>query len=85
MQIPSRWPSDICVVSEGCSNPYQVFLQVDAAQEAESLKARQTGDSVRRQVENLQTLEVRQPFNGLQLVPTLDTDRREDVFKAART
>lgn len=69
----------------GLSEQYQVFLQVDATQEAEIPKAGQTFDSVRRQVENLQTLEVLQPFNRLQLVPALDTDRKEDAFKAART
>lgn len=51
--------------SEGLSDQYQVFLQVDVAQEAETLKAIQAGDSVGRQVENLQTLEVLQPFNRL--------------------
>lgn len=41
-----RWQADTCVVSEGRSHQYQVFLQVDAAQEAESLEAGETGDSV---------------------------------------
>lgn len=57
--------ADICVVSEGLSDQYQVFLQVDAAQEAEILKARQTADSIWRHVENLQTPKVLQPFNHL--------------------
>lgn len=38
--------ADICVVTKGLLDQYQVFLQVDAAQEAEILKARQTADSI---------------------------------------
>lgn len=38
-------------------------------------------DSVQRQVENLQTLQILQPFNRLQMVPPLDTERKEDPFK----
>lgn len=75
----------MCVVSEGLSDEYQVFLQVDAAQKAEILKARQTADSIGRHVQNLETSEVLQPFNHLQPVPTLDAERKEDVFKSART
>lgn len=51
----------------------------------ESLEAREPGDSVQRQVESLQTLQVLQPFSLRQLVPPLDEDRKEDTFKKART
>lgn len=77
--------ADICAVSEGLPDQYQVSLQVDAAQEAEILKARQTADFITRQVKNLQIPKVLQPFNHLQPVPTLDSERKEDTFKAART
>ena len=51
----------------------------------EILEARKTIDAVQRQVENLQTLQILQPFNPLQLVPPLGTDRKEDTFKEAST
>lgn len=57
--------ADVCVVAGRLSGQYQVLLQVDAAQEGEILKARQTVDSVGREVENPQTLEGLQPFNHL--------------------
>ncbi len=41
----------------------------------EILEARKTGDAVQRQVEDLQTLQILQPLDPLQLVPPLDTDR----------
>lgn len=67
------------------SDQYQVFLQVDGAQEVKILEARKTVDPVQRQVENLQTLEILQPFNRLQLVLPLDADRKEGTFKEAST
>lgn len=85
VQVSWMLQADICVVSEGLSNEYQVFLEVDAAQKAEILKARQTADSIGRYVENLETFKVLQPFNHLQPVPTLDAERKEDVFKSTRT
>lgn len=45
------------------------------------LEARETLDAVQRQVDNLQTLQILQPFNLHQLVPPLDADRKEDIFK----
>lgn len=51
----------------------------------EILEARKTLDAVQRQVKNLQTLQILQPLNPLQLVPPLDTDREEDIFKEATT
>lgn len=42
----------------------------------EILEARQTADAVQRQVKNLQTLQILQPFNPLQLVLPLDADRK---------
>lgn len=49
----------------------------------EILEARKTVNSVQRQVENLQTLQILQPFNLLQPVPPLEADRKEDTFKEA--
>lgn len=45
VQISWMLQADIYLVCEGLSDQYQVFLQVDAAQEAEILQARQTADS----------------------------------------
>lgn len=50
----------------------------------EILEARETVNSVQRQVKNLQTLQIFQPFNLLQLVPPLEADRKEDALKEAR-
>lgn len=72
--------SCVCVIDfffflKVLSDQYLVFLQVDGAQEVKILKAGQTADFVQRQVENLQIVQILQPFNLLQLVPPLDTDR----------
>lgn len=57
------------------SDQYQVFLQIDGVQEVEILETSKTFDAVQGQVENLQPLQILQPFDPLQLVPPLDTDR----------
>lgn len=57
----------------------------------EILEARKTGDAVQRQIKNLQTLQILRPFDPLQLVPPLDTDRTHlkrqvrDIHEYART
>lgn len=50
---------------------YQVCLQVEGAQQLETLEAGHADDPVGGQVEDLQTLLIVQPFNLLQLVPLL--------------
>lgn len=62
---------------------YHVFLQIDGAQQVEIEEPRQAGDVVQRQVKNLQTLQILQPFNPLQLVSPLDTEQKENTFKEA--
>lgn len=47
----------------------------------EILEARQASDAVHRQVKNLQPRQTLQPFNRLQLVSPLDTERVEDTFE----
>lgn len=53
------------------SDLYQVFFQVEGAQQLEALEARHADDSVEGQVKDLQTLLSVQPFDLLQLVPPL--------------
>lgn len=50
---------------------YQVFLQVEGAQQLDTLEAGHADDPVGGQVEDLQTLLIAQPFDLLQLVPPL--------------
>lgn len=60
---------------------YQVFLQVEGAQQLETVEAGHADDPVGGQVEDLQTLLIAQPFNLLQLVPPL----RGRTERATRT
>lgn len=68
---------------------YQVFLQVEGAQQTEVLETSEAPDAIQRQIKRLQTPQILQAFNLLQTVsPLSKVTRREiqhDTNTCART
>lgn len=70
-KITSKEPADL----------YQVFLQVEGAQQLETLEARHADDPVGGQVKDLQTLLIVQVFDLLQLVSSLWGEHQQKTLK----